>query len=242
MSRGGSVVTEADWLTSEEPQTLIEFISQGTSERKCRLLAAALCRHVLPLVSHECAHRALDIAEEYADGRTTVDEMRAARERVFDAYCTFPIPAPVNTEPPMALKAASIALQSTMFAVSDFDHYLVSCCICTEKACTRQWMLHARPDEVCPPFAARMSWQRTLIRDIFGNPFRPSAFSPAWRTEAVVALASSIYAQRAFDHLAVLADALEEAGCGDANLLAHCRSGGPHVRGCWVVDMVLGVE
>ena len=235
-------MTEADWLTCEEPQSLIEFISQGTSERKCRLLAAALCRHVLPLVGPECAHRAIDIVEAYADRRATAGEMRAACERASDAYCTFPNPAPVNTEAPLAFKAASIALQSTMFASSEFGHYLVSCCICTEKACVRRWMLHARPDEVRPPYTVLMSWQLTLVRDIFGNPFRPSAFSPAWRTETVVALASAIYAERAFDQLQVLADVLEEAGCEDADMLAHCRGDGPHVRGCWVVDKVLGRE
>jgi hypothetical protein len=235
-------VTEADWLACEEPQSLIEFISQGTSERKSRLLAAALCRHVLPFVGPECAHRAVDIVEDCADGRSTAGEMRAACEQVSDAYCSLPNPAPVNTAPPLAFKTASIALQSTMFASSEFGHYLVSCCLCTEKAFARWWMLHARPDEVRPPNTVLMSWQLALIRDLFGNPFRPSAFSPVWQTEAVVTLASAIYAERTFGRLQVLADALEEAGCGDEDMLAHCRRNGGHVRGCWVVDLVLGKE
>jgi hypothetical protein len=79
-----------------------------------------------------------------------------------------------------------------------------------------------------------------LFRDIFGNPFRPVAFDPSWRTEAVVALARGMYESRDFAPMPVLADALEDAGCADADILAHCRGDGPHVRGCWVVDLVLG--
>ncbi len=81
-----------------------------------------------------------------------------------------------------------------------------------------------------------------LVRDIFGNPFRPVAFNPAWRTSEVVALAQAIYDERDFDRLPTLAGELEKAGCHDADILAHCRGPGPHVRGCWAVDAVLGKE
>ncbi|MDY3553014.1 hypothetical protein R5W24_002104 [Gemmata sp. JC717] len=80
------------------------------------------------------------------------------------------------------------------------------------------------------------------IRDIFGNPFRPVTFSPAWRTFTVVALASGMYDSRDFTAMPILADALQDAGCDSADILAHCRGEGPHVRGCWVVDLVLGKE
>jgi hypothetical protein len=63
---------------------------------------------------------------------------------------------------------------------------------------------------------------------------------PSWRTSTVVALAEGIYADRAFDRLPILADALQDAGCGNEDMLAHCRSDGPHARGCWVVDLILG--
>ena len=81
--------------------------------------------------------------------------------------------------------------------------------------------------------------QTILARDIFGNPYRPVTVDPAWLTSTVVALAEGIYTDGAFDRLPILADALEEAGCGDPGVLSHCRGGGQHVRGCWVVDMVL---
>ncbi len=81
---------------------------------------------------------------------------------------------------------------------------------------------------------------RGLILCTLGNPFRPVTLEPAWLTSTVRSLAEGIYAERAFDRMPILADALEEAGCDNADLLAHCRGDGPHVRGCWVVDLVLG--
>jgi hypothetical protein len=74
----------------------------------------------------------------------------------------------------------------------------------------------------------------------FGNPVCPMAVDPAWLTSTVVSLAQGIYDDRAFDRLPILADALQDAGCEDPDVLGHCRSDGPHVRGCWVVDLVLG--
>ena len=79
-----------------------------------------------------------------------------------------------------------------------------------------------------------------LLRCVVGNPFRPVMFDPEWRTSTVFALAEGIYAERAFDRLPILADALEEAGCDHAEMLSHCRGPAPHARGCWVVDLVLG--
>jgi hypothetical protein len=82
--------------------------------------------------------------------------------------------------------------------------------------------------------------QAALLRDIFGNPFRPATVDEAWLTPAVVSLASDIYEDRTFDRLPELADALVAAGCGNVELLAHLRSDGPHVRGCWALDLMLG--
>src|SRR5581483_9370855 len=78
------------------------------------------------------------------------------------------------------------------------------------------------------------------IRDMFPNPFQPVIFDPQWRTQKALALANQIYTDRAFDRMPILADALEEAGCTNADILNHCRQPGEHVRGCWVVDLLLG--
>ena len=83
--------------------------------------------------------------------------------------------------------------------------------------------------------------QQALASDIFGNPFRPVKFDPAWRTSTAVALARGMYESRDFGAMPILADALQDAGCDNEDVLNHCRSANQvHVRGCWVVDLVLG--
>jgi hypothetical protein len=87
------------------------------------------------------------------------------------------------------------------------------------------------------------SYLCSLMHDIFGSPYRSITANPAWlawNDRTVPKLAQAIYNERAFDRLPILADALEEAGCADAALLDHSRGPGPHVRGCWVVDLLLG--
>jgi hypothetical protein len=79
-----------------------------------------------------------------------------------------------------------------------------------------------------------------LLREVLGNPFRPVTPNRAWQTPAVQGLASGILNDNAFDRMPVLADALEEAGCDNADILSHCRSEGPHVEGCWAIDLLLG--
>jgi hypothetical protein len=90
-----------------------------------------------------------------------------------------------------------------------------------------------------------MQAEADLVRDIFGNPFRPSYLDPAWlawRGGVIPKLARTIYDERCFTDLPILADALQEAGCTDPDILGHCRGPGPHVRGCWVLDLLLGKE
>jgi len=102
------------------------------------------------------------------------------------------------------------------------------------------------PALVRTPCLAALEWvdggllSPDLLRDIIGNPFRRVTADLRWLTSTAVVLARSIYEERAFDRLPILADALEEAGCDNPDVLAHCRGDGPHVRGCWAVDLVLG--
>ena len=105
-----------------------------------------------------------------------------------------------------------------------------------------QWLRMATCLTDIPIRLQPLSGKGWLLRDIFGNPFRPVAFDPAWRSEAAVGIARGIYDDRAFERMPILADALQEAGCEHSDILAHCREPGVHVRGCWVVDLVLGKE
>lgn len=80
-----------------------------------------------------------------------------------------------------------------------------------------------------------------LLRCVF-NPFRPITFLPKWRTPTVHSLAQGIYGERAFDRMPILAGALQDAGCENEDILNHCRQPGEHVRGCWVVDLLLAKQ
>ncbi|MCE9560904.1 MAG: hypothetical protein K8U57_02505 [Planctomycetes bacterium] len=84
--------------------------------------------------------------------------------------------------------------------------------------------------------------QVTLVHDIFGNPFRPVTFSQEWRTFTTVAMAKQMYESRDFSAMPILADAFQDADCDSTDILDHCRGVGLHVRGCWVVDMLLEKE
>ncbi|HEY1186580.1 MAG TPA: hypothetical protein VGE74_02935 [Gemmata sp.] len=104
------------------------------------------------------------------------------------------------------------------------------------------WLIRSIDPFARPEVTAEMGAQCALLREIFGNPFRPVALAPEWRTDTVVLLAQQVYNSHDFGAMPVLADALQDAGCVAADVLSHCRSEGPHMRGCWVVDWVLGKE
>jgi hypothetical protein len=129
---------------------------------------------------------------------------------------------------------------------------------CQAAAVTAYWLTH---DPLYPHgLKATLSWLGTvrqlvsakeseglrresdLLREVVGNPFRPVAFDSRWRTPNALRVARASYEERAFGRLPPLAGALMHAGCDSEDILAHCRSAGPHVRGCWVVDQVLGKE
>jgi hypothetical protein len=106
----------------------------------------------------------------------------------------------------------------------------------------RQWALEVAAGEASEE-PTRSSAIVKLLHELFAHPFRPAAFDPAWRTSDVLLLANGIYAERAFDRMPILADALQDAGCDSAAALDHLRdAAAPHVRGCWALDLVLGKE
>src|SRR5262249_55502344 len=84
------------------------------------------------------------------------------------------------------------------------------------------------------------TYQAGIVRDLFRDPFRPTTANHAWQAPSVTQCAQAIYDEGTFDRLPALADVLEEVGCDNADILTHCRGLEPHVRGCWVVDLILG--
>lgn len=170
---------------------------------------------------------ALDVAIEFAEGRVGQAERRAAREKAFQAGWHPGATFAHRRGPAKACVTAALARKAS------------------EAARLAAW--HARG--IGPP--DRSDWwngkaeqaeiQAAVLRDIFVYPFRPApAIKAACFSPAVVALARTIYEDRAFDQMLDLACALERAGCTDPEILAHCRGTSPHVRGCWVVDLILG--
>jgi hypothetical protein len=206
-------MTEGEWLDCASVRPMIEEL-RGTgqaSARKLRLLCCAYCRRTWDEIPEGWYRRAVQISEWHADGRASPEELKEAEQ--------------------VAQAARAQA------ARHDFDHPLLVAAGYTAGAGTPAatvaslltWAL-GQPDE---------RWACALVREVFGNPFRPVSLDPAWLTFDVRALAREIYDAGTFDQVPVLGDALEDAGCTEAALLDHCRQGG-HVRGCWVVDLVLG--
>jgi hypothetical protein len=216
-------MTEAEWLESPAPTPMLESFSFRSTDRKLRLFCIACCHQNWDQFSDPRERRILHVAERMADGTATEGDCKSAQDLWLevsdekeDEFARY-VPVAVISPRVDAVDASSCARSMAYGAI-----YL-------------EGGFEGLEDELGFDQAA-------FLRDIFGNPFRPVAFNPRWRTADAVGLARGIYEERAFDRLPLLADALMDAGCGDDQVLEHCRSEGPHVRGCWVVDLVLGKE
>jgi hypothetical protein len=217
-------MTEEQWLACKNPRDMLPLLHRKASERKVRLFAVACCRRLWGRITDGRSRRAVEVAERFADGEATSKERGAALRSARFVTARYPGDASWY-----AAAAAEYAAMSRAWGAA----YEAA-----EAACK-----HAGPKG--RPVEAKA--QADLLRDLFGNPLRLATITPAWRTPQVVALAQAAYEERELPagtldaaRLVVLADALEEAGCADPALLNHCRRPGVHVRGCWVVDLLLG--
>lgn len=213
-------MTEAEWLRAYNPDSLLSelcylpALNGAVGQRKFRLLAVANCRTVEEYYRDDPESVArVRLAEEVADGHLSAEGLPQDESFVRDSG---------DDTHNYARHVTRLAILSDAFSAARQSCYCVKWS--QTKVSPRDF------DEA----------QVRLIRDIFGNPFYAIAFDPAWRTSDVLALAKGIYDDRAFDGMPILADALQEAGCNDPLVLAHCRNTGiSHARGCWVVDGVL---
>jgi hypothetical protein len=186
------------------------------SERKLRLFAVACCRRFAHLLPKGASRQAVEVAERFADEKADRDELVSA---LSEAVYALP-----------AVGASDLAANAAKYAA------LPSARAAAYAVCEVTFII--RQD-------AGRAWQCDLLREIFGHPYRPVTIERAWRASndgAVIKLAQAIYDDRNFAHLPVLGDALEDAGCRDELLLDHCRGRAEHLRGCWLLDLLLGRE
>jgi hypothetical protein len=223
-------MTEAEWLACADPNPMLEFLRGKASDRKLRLFACACCRRLRGLFPGQVTGRgAIPVAERFADGLVTKAELKAARQKTS------------GCEVAATRSDAFAAAVETAGAIADAARWLAIDSLAWE-AIVAGYATHT-------PAADRLASEQTLVqcgllRDIFGNAVRPSPRpSPAvlaWNDRTVPRLAQAIYSERRWADMPILADALLDAGCEDEALIQHCRSAGPHVRGCWAVDLILG--
>jgi hypothetical protein len=213
-------VTEADWLEAREPLLMLAILEpwaadEVITDRQLRLFACACSRRLWHLLTDE-RRKDVELAERFVDGEASQEAITARRREIDSAGS--------GRERPGEPAVARWCILDGTTGYGGPDDY-------------RWEILKAlREKRGAKEYAA----QADLLRDIFGSPFSPVAFDPAWRTEHTVGIASKMYEERDFAAMPILADALEEAGCDNTDILAHCREPGVHVRGCWVVDLLLG--
>jgi hypothetical protein len=210
---------QAKWLASESPASLLYNAQRlkMLDHRKSLLFACGCYRLIWDKICLPTIREVVEKAEERADRKLSQRELSQYRYPDGD-------PAHGTIDWYLLLSAPSLV---TPKVIPTHITWLIRAALEPEKHedCNK-W-------ERCKP-------QADLVREIFGNPFHPVSFNPSWRTTDAVGVARSMYDARDFAAMPILADALEDAGCDSADVLAHCRGDGPHVRGCWVVDLVLG--
>lgn len=257
-------MNEDQWLSGTNPTVMLEFLwgNRTVSEmqespewrsydRKARLFSVACCRRLWPLLTDERLREAVLTAERHTDGKATDAEMRAtvkATHRFNHAPLGSAVYATAQFHPGAAIFRASTVSQAAVQAMA-WSHVRPIPPTATPHL-LREPQPGARPPRTRPREQrtkvkeVERAAQCVLLRDIFGPmPFRPVSIVPSlceWNGGTVVRLSQVIYEECRFEEMPILADALEEAGCADADLLGHLRGPGPHVRGCFALDLLLG--
>jgi hypothetical protein len=250
-------MTEAEWLASDDPQTMLAVFQEGEWQpwpfscacglndcrrggrcpayRKLRLFSCACCRRLLHWLSDPLCQAALKAAEKYADGALDRDSCILASQQ-FDTKRRGRFPNYQEYEGE-AWNALYCAIHRRWDKYRDGDF------------ADKRWQLASSVarDAISAAGPGMAALAAALLRDVIGNPFRPVTIEPDSISPTALTLARAAYELTTWERslldptrLAILGDALEEAGCTNADLLTHLRGPGPHVRGCWAVDLLLG--
>ncbi len=240
-------MTEAEWLACDDPQKMLIFLARPPGLRRMLLFAVACCKRLEALLIDERSHEALGGLERLAEGESDPAELDEGGKLAYAAVRGIgQSQLDLDRRRRSGVPSADLKDEAERLCRLDNAAWAVYAALMGAKYNTllvpysygpisfiKRCRLALR-DEA----DAERQYQATVLRDLFGNPFRPVAVESSWPTPRVLALAQEIYDGRAFDRLPALADALERAGCDNAEILRHCRGTGPHVRGCWAVDAV----
>jgi hypothetical protein len=220
-------MTEAEWLVCTDPKQMLVHLGTTADKRRCMLFACACERRLWN--EADCERAKVEATERYADGQATAADVLATLQDigiddVDEAFVTSSVGKwrwAISESRDSAAFVADITLRDLALKEGRELKNL-------EAELARK-----------TAYEAEIGVQSFLLRDIFGNPFRPLTVDPAWLSSAAIRMAEATYAERAFDRLPILADALEESGWTSDDILSHCRRPGIHVRGCWVLDLIL---
>ena len=200
---------------SLSPRQIISYLPAQGSSRKLRLIACAWYRHVIGLFAHERLRGLAELAEQHADGLVTDDELSLERDQALQVLSNVTLTAGFEQGPLcLAASGAREVIESLLQALTGFVGI-------------------SDVEKLMSALA------RDALGDFF-HPFHPAQEWLEWDDGIVGKIARTMYDLRDFTGMPVLADALEEAGCCDEEVLRHCRSEGIHTRGCWVLDSILG--
>jgi hypothetical protein len=202
---------------------MIWSVEKNATARKLALFSCACCRRIWDSLPDNRYTRAVETLEGFVDGFVSLDETQAAQTEAWAAARNSREEWLWGGQRPWEQAVWAVEIATWTREITHSVPFTVS-------------TTELEDDGECPD-------QSGILRCIFGPlPFRPVTLDPAWLTPTVQSIAQTIYTDRAFDRLPILADALEESGCANEEILNHLRQPGVHVKGCWALDLVLGKE
>ena len=232
-------MNEEQWQTGTNPSAMLVYILDKASPRKLRLFVCACARQLWDRFRDPRSRAGIEIAERFADEQASEPERQAAWARALEAQAAASWDATLDA----IVAACPTYADLTLAGMRVIEAVVRVHARRAAMAVARKGGWRAlRQTRESAALLAR-SRQCDLLRDLFGNPWRPVTVDPiwlAWGSATVPHIARVLYEEQGFDDLPILADALEEAGCSDEAILDHCRAGGEHARGCHVLDALLG--
>ena len=243
-------MTEEEWLTCTDPKPMLEFLRGKSNDRKLRLIATA-CHHRIWhfLNDKTVCRKTIEFAERLADGHATTNELHGRawgkpgsvfsvvlHEAWDAAENSIQFGAGTAKEAVLRMDPENYKNRQEAFKAAWENHQLGEAMRIADATMPSEWIA-----------TGELAWtkerhgQCIVLRELFGPiPFRSVCLDPSWLTTNVNIVAESIYVSRDFDRLPALADALEEAGCDNQEILPHFRGPVSHIRGCWALDLLLG--